>query len=191
MKPAFVVVDEFYEDPDAIVERALALEYTREKAVNYPGVMAETFQDLEPIMSSFSALLAGLDIKYRGIQGSFRVTTERDTEARAALVHLDSSDFSAVVHLSRRPAEGTSFYRHKRLGLEYVTAEDNRNPEVKRAIEEDTLDLSAWDLTHVIPMKYNRLVLFDGKHFHSGPQRLEGVTLADGRMTQNFFFYRA
>jgi hypothetical protein len=41
-----------------------------------------------------------------------------------------------------------------------------------------------------VPAKYNRLLLFDGKYFHSGAQRFSGSELADGRLTQNFFFYR-
>jgi hypothetical protein len=40
-------------------------------------------------------------------------------------------------------------------------------------------------------MKYNRLLIFDGKYFHSGAHRLTGDSLAEGRMTQNFFFFRA
>jgi uncharacterized protein DUF6445 len=110
---------------------------------------------------------------------------------RTSMVHVDTPDFSAIVHLSREPAEGTYFYRHKKLNLERVSPEDNVRPEVRQAIEADTLNPDAWEMLYMIPMRYNRLLIFDGKYFHSGAQRLTGAGLAEGRMTQNFFFYRA
>lgn len=191
MKHALIVVDDFYEDPDALVERILALPFRRESDVNYPGMMADTFQDVREPMQRFSELLGGLDIKYRGTQGGFRVTTEQDMATRTSLIHTDSSDYSAVVHLSKHPAQGTYFYRHKALGIDYLLPEHDHQPEVARAMARDTLNLDAWEVTQVVAMKYNRLLLFDGRYFHSGAQRLEGRSFAEGRLTQNFFFHRA
>lgn len=191
MRTTFIVVDDFYDDPDDVRDRALQLRYYRPEGVNHPGVVAATPDDLEPIMSAFSTLLGGLDLKCRRDEGAFRITTQADMALRRSIVHVDSPDFSAVVHLSKHDAEGTYFYRHKALGLERVSARDNRRPDVRAAIERDTLDLDAWEQIHMIPMKYNRLLIFDGKYFHSSAHRLTGCTLAEGRMTQNFFFFRA
>jgi hypothetical protein len=191
VKHTLLVVDDFYDDPDAVRERALGLEYARPDGVNYPGVVANTPDDVGPTMRRFSKLLGGIDIKYKPGEGAFRITTEADLAGRTSMVHVDTPDFSALVHLSRGAAEGTYFYRHRRLGIERVSAEDNQRKEVRDAIHADTLDLSAWELIHSVPMKYNRLLIFDGKYFHSGAQRLTGAALAEGRMTQNFFFYRA
>jgi hypothetical protein len=96
-----------------------------------------------------------------------------------------------VVYLGRAPSEGTCFYRHRRLGLDRIEAGHPRWSEVQAAITRDTLDAEAWELLDVIPMKYNRLLLFDGKQFHSGARRLTGETLAQGRLTQNFFLFLA
>ncbi len=142
-------------------------------------------------MGRFSKLLGGIDIRYKRGEGEFRVTTAADMGQRTSLVHVDTPDLSAIVHLSKDRTEGTHFYRHRRLDLERVSPEDNARPEVRRAIEADTLDLAAWELVHTIPMRFNRLLIFDGKYFHSGAQVLTGATLAEGRMTQNFFFFRA
>jgi hypothetical protein len=191
MRHAFVVVDDFYDDPDEIRARALRLKYKRPEGVNYPGVVASTPDDIEPAMASFSRLLGGIDIKCRRDQGAFRITTAADTARRTSMVHVDTPDFSAIVHLSKGQGEGTYFYRHKALDLERVSPEDNERPAVRRAIETDTLNLAAWEVIHMIPMKYNRLLIFDGKYFHSGAHRLTGATRAEGRMTQNFFFFRA
>jgi Family of unknown function (DUF6445) len=191
MKHAFLVVDDFYVEPERLRRRALRLPYARPSGVNYPGVAAHTPDDIRPVLERFSDLMGGLDIRATRDQGEFRITTASDTAMRTSLVHVDTPDFSAIVHLSKRPSEGTHFYRHKALALERVSAADNRRAKVRRAIEADTLDLRAWEHIFTIPMKFNRLVIFDGKYFHSGPQRLTGRTLAEGRMTQHFFFYRA
>lgn len=191
MRSTFVVVDDFYDDPDDVRDRALQLSYRRPEDVYYPGVVAATPDDIEQAMTAFSRLLGGIDIKCRRDEGAFRITTEADMATRRSLVHVDTPDFSAIIHLSKLEKGGTYFYRHKALGLERVSEEDNRRLEVRAAIERDTLNLGAWEQVHMIPMKYNRLLVFDGKYFHSGPARLTGHTLAEGRITQNFFFYRA
>ena len=190
MKHTFLVVDDFYENPDELRERALRLVYRRVEGVNYPGVTADTPDDIKPTMACFSELLGGMEIKCQRNQGAFRITTAADMGIRKSLVHVDTPDFSAIVYLSKMPGEGTYFYRHKALGIERVSKEDNLRPEVRRAIETDTLNLDAWEMLHSIPMKYNRLLIFDGKYFHSGAQLLTGASLEEGRMTQNFFFFR-
>jgi hypothetical protein len=190
MKHVFLVIDDFFDNPDEIRERALRLKYRRPEGVNYPGVVAATPDDIEPTMVSFSKLLGGIDIKCQRNEGTFRITTATDMATRKSMVHVDTPDFSAIVHLSKGDGEGTYFYRHKALNLERVSPEDNVRPIVRKTIETDTLNLNAWEVTHAIPMKYNRLLIFDGKYFHSGAHRLIGASLEEGRMTQNFFFYR-
>jgi hypothetical protein len=140
-------------------------------------------------MKRISIALGGVEVRWRLSQGAFRISTAADNIGRTSLVHLDGTDWSGVIHLSRTPTQGTFFYRHKELGLEYVGIEDDARPEVIAALKRDTLNLAAWEVTQVIPARYNRLVVFDGHHFHSGAQRESGVTLAEGRLTQNFFFH--
>ena len=190
MKHAFVVVDDFYDDPDGVRERALQQVFRRPEGVNYPGVAAEPVDEIASTMAELSRLLGGIGIKCRRNEGEFRVTTAADMAARPSMVHIDSSDFSALVHLSKEPCEGTYFYRHKRLGLDRVGGEDLESEDVREAIKRDTLNPNAWEVVHSIPMKYNRLVVFDGKYFHSGPRELKGADLVEGRLTQNFFFFR-
>jgi hypothetical protein len=191
MKPQMIVVDDFYPDPDEVVQYASKQTFVREANVNYPGLMAPTSRDVRPAMQQFARLLGGIDIKYNGLQGGFRITTCEDMQRRRGIVHIDSSDWSAVIHLSRTPTQGTYFYRHRRLGVDYASSADERYPDLLKAIMEDTNNPDAWEVTQTVPAKYNRLVIFDGKHFHSGPRELTGTSLADGRLTQNFFFFTA
>lgn len=191
MRHSFVIIDEFYDDPDAVRAHALSRPYATIAGVNYPGLTAETEQDVAPLIQRMAHVLGGFSARYYPSQGDFRVTLAVHESARGSMVHLDSTDYSGLVHLSKTPVEGTYFYRHKRLGLDYVTPADEGRPDVIDALVRDTLDPAAWEIVLEIPWKYNRLVLLDGKHFHSGARRFEGTTLADGRLTQNFFFDRA
>jgi hypothetical protein len=184
-----IVIDDFYEDPDAVREMALGLDYSYPAGVNYPGRTAATPQDIRPIVERFSDLLGGRALKCRSDDGNFRVTTQDDMSRRSSLVHVDTPEYSVVIHLSRDDREGTYFYRHRGLALERVSLEDNRNPAVRETIERDTLDLAAWEEMYRIPMRYNRMLLFDGKYFHSGAQTLAGGSIAEGRLTQHFFLF--
>lgn len=190
MNLAFLTIDDFYDNPDEIRERALRLAYRRPEGVHYPGVMAPTPDDIEPTLARFSRLLGGIGLKSQSNQGAFRITTAADMAARTSIVHCDTPDFSAIVHFSKAEAEGTYFYRHKGLGLDRLSPEDSVRPIVRQMLEADTMNLEAWEALFMIPMKYNRLLIFDGKYFHSGARRLAGASLAEGRMTQNFFFFR-
>jgi hypothetical protein len=188
MKHSLLIVDDFYDNPDDVRARALSLSYQRVEGVNYPGVMAATTDDIRPTLEHFSRLLGNIDIRCRRNEGTFRVTTECDMAIRKSLVHIDTTDFTAIVHLSKTNNEGTYFYRHKALNLERVSPKDNFSAIVHQAIEADTLNLDAWEMLYSIPMKYNRLIIFDGKCFHSGAINLTGSNILEGRMTQNFFF---
>jgi hypothetical protein len=191
MKQVFAVVDDFYEDPDDIRQRALGLIYRRPAGVNYSGVVATAPDDIAPIVARLSRLLGGVALESQAASGSFRITTAADAGSQTSLIHADAPDLTAIIYLSKHQTEGTYFYRHKALGIERISFGDPWLPMVRRAVEQDTLNLAAWEVTEEISMRYNRLVVFDGKYFHSGAQMLTGHSLAEGRMTQNFFFVRS
>src|SRR5262249_13908223 len=50
-----------------------------------------------------------------------------------------------------------------------------------------------WELTEVIPIRFNRLVLFNAKLFHSAhvPEGTFGGEAATRRLTQNLYLYLA
>jgi hypothetical protein len=191
MRTSFLIVDDFYDEPDSVRERALSLEFQPVPDTVYPGLTASTWQDVVPILRRVSDLLGGIGLAWYPPQGDFRITLRAHELGRMSMVHLDSSDLSGVVHLSQTPMEGTYVYRHKRLGLEYVPRELEQRADIIEALVRDTLDPDAWEVVQEIPMKYNRLLLFDGKHFHSGARRFVGEHLQEGRLTQNFFINRA
>ncbi len=187
MRPAIIICDDFYDDPDSIRTMALALDFQYPAEVNYTGRTAQTPQDIRPVVERLSDLLGGIGLRCRRDDGSFRVSTCDDALRQTSLVHVDSLDYSAVIYLSPDNREGTYFYRHRGLGLSRVAPRDNEDPKVRAAIENDTLDPEAWEQTDSIGARYNRLVLFDSKCFHSGARTFTGHAIAEGRLTQHFF----
>ena len=190
MEPVLAIVDGFAPDADALRERALALPFRRPEGVNYPGVEAAAAFAAEGVIERVAQLLGGTPLRWRGQPGAVRLTTAADAAERTSLVHADAPDFTAILHLSAAPAEGTYFYRHRALNIARIDPGAPWLPFVRQAAARDTLDLSAWEVTRLVPARFNRLVLFDGKFFHSGAQSLTGADAAEGRLTCNYFFDR-
>lgn len=130
--------------------------------------------------------------------------------------HCDGfCDYAGLVYLN--PSEqcfgGTSFWRHRSTGLELALGTSGSVPIRAQAVvptepepAEPTLtdDISdpgtgyliasneTWELTQVIPMEYNRFVLYSSNIFHSPlyDERDFGSTLEARRLTQNFYFVK-
>lgn len=129
----------------------------------------------------------------------------------------DFCDYAGLVYLNE-PAQcagGTSFWRHRASGLELASAGaegasslptlmarygvDDELSLVRRILGEGgeqvpegypTESNSMWELTRVIPMRYNRFLLYNSLLFHT-PHFYEerfGETLETRRLTQNLYF---
>ena len=191
VRPVLAIVDGFEADARGLRRRALAQPFRRPEGVNFPGLEAPPLGDPAPTMERFSKLLGGIELRWLGEQGMFRLTTSADAAGRTSLVHADTPDFTAVLHLSTARAEGTFFYRHRALGIERIDFDDPWLEFVRPTLVRDSTDLSAWEVTGAVPQRFNRLVIFDGKFFHSAARALTGGDRRSGRLTQNFFFSRA
>jgi hypothetical protein len=130
----------------------------------------------------------------------------------------DFCDAAGVVYLTKPEfcAGGTSFWRHRRTGLVRVpdTLEDEwaadaifttRSSSVE-ALVRNCLDEAMpdpgpgfpskmtewWQPELLIPMRWNRLVIYDSRLFHTPdvPQRF-GTTNEERRLTQNLYFSRS
>lgn len=138
--------------------------------------------------------------------------------ARQRQPHYDDfCDAAAVIYLNSpdRCAGGTSFWRHRGTGLARVpeSLEDewaaeavinSRSTSVETLIRhclDDALpdpgpgfpshDTRWWTRVASVPMRWNRLVIYDSRLFHTPdvPVRF-GSELEDGRLTQNLYFSR-
>jgi Family of unknown function (DUF6445) len=70
-----------------------------------------------------------------------------------------------------------------------MRARTQKTPEtLLKTFEADGFEIdSKWDQLSVVPMRFNRCIIFDSRQFHA---RLGGFGRSndDGRLTQNFFF---
>ena len=149
---------------------------------------------------------------------AFAVIAKRGSELVAAQrkPHFDDfCDYAGLVYLNspEQCAGGTSFWRHRLSGLERASQVNgaslpallarfgvaDEKSLVKRVLGEGepeaatgypTGSTAMWELTEVVPMKFNRLVVYDSNLFHT-PHFHEdrfGETLETRRLTQNLYF---
>lgn len=194
-----IVIDDFYQNPEAVRKLALNADYKDVTQLNYPGFQSVKSYSSAALVEKFEKILRrSLDANpVQSTFGKFRIML-RETGSRLK-VHLDGGcDWTGVLYLNL-PEDcqgGTAFYRHRRTGLEgrvpmgrvrSLGFQDWDSLE-RSIIEPDTLDATAWEQTMYIGMKFNRLVLFKGNELFHCHTHSFGSNKGDGRMTQNFFF---
>lgn len=190
MTRSLIVVDDFLDDPLAEREHALALPF--DVTGNYPGARTREHrtdgvaQGIAPLEIIFSNLICAEDDGYvtkweTQYNGAYQITTSRDR----SWIHADQHNgWAGVLYLTpgAPPSSGTGFYRHA-SGLE-------RWPDIeaeRALVGRDSQDMTRWKLVDQVGNRFNRLVLFDAKRFHSSLDYF-GHDLRSGRLTQVFFF---
>ncbi|HEY1078975.1 MAG TPA: DUF6445 family protein [Bdellovibrio sp.] len=197
-----IVIDDFYQNPDAVRDLALSAEYKDVTQLNYPGYQSIKAYSSDALTSKFADILGRrLDIDpAKHTFGKFRIML-KETGSRLK-VHLDGfSDWTGVLYLNPEKSceGGTAFYRHRATGLDgRVSIDkvnqlgfDSWNSLEKSIIEPDTMRMEAWEEQMYVAMKFNRLVLFKGNEMFHCHTHSFGLGKLDGRMTQNFFFNEA
>lgn len=195
----FIIIDDFYKDPDFV--RNIALSQSKEEHThgNYAGVMTDATYFNEQHYQMFSELCSMPVKSSTQFTGKFRFT--QDGEIGTQDIHFDICDgnclWAGVVYLTPNSEnnDGTIFWRHKSTGIEEIpmTLEGiqqygwNGVDDLKVFLETDGVDHSKWDKVLTIPYRYNRLVLFRPWKFHS-PGPGFGNTIEDSRLVQLFFF---
>ncbi|MFM1897503.1 MAG: hypothetical protein RLZZ385_2577 [Pseudomonadota bacterium] len=195
----YIIVDDFYSNPDELVRVALkSLKEEDSPTGNYAGVMTteyflgaesrEVFQKLTLEPSINSSTNANGRLRFTRANDSFKFHIHYDVDVQTR--------WAGVVYLSKNhpKTDGTCFWRHLRTGLEVAP----NTPEgfakygwkdfndLKAFLETEGLDESLWEKTFSIPYKYNRLVLFRPWLLHS-PGPAFGDTLESCRIVQTLF----
>jgi hypothetical protein len=193
-----IVVDDFYSDPHAVRKLALGVKY-----VHVPEYNVAAMQSIEAFYSDSMVQRIGDYVGGRvsfdqedAAFGKFRMMYKNAT-ARLH-IHNDRHPWAGILYLT--PDElsrgGTGFFWHKESGFSGPPEDPELRPEhgiaSRESFEEivvrDSLDLSCWEMFHLVPFKFNRLVLFRGSKFFHGTFKRFGDSPSNGRLTQNFFF---
>lgn len=176
--PAIIVVENFYEDPHKVREAALKLPFNVKG--NYPG--ARTIDHPTQEMREKFEHILGRKITYWPSQynGSFQYTLDENK----SWIHRDKTDFGVVVYLTpNAPLDGgTVLYRHKSTGLQKTITQEQ-----EFLLNNDGNDESLWEVVDRIGNKFNRAIIFQGKHSHKS-DRYFGTNLETARLFQTFFF---
>lgn len=194
------IIDDFYENPNVIRDFALKSKYLKfPDDSNYPGFESENSFFAEDHKTRFKNLInKEIVIKpNKWIYGKFRYNIE--SALSYSDIHIDSPDWAAMIYLTKDEdcIGGLGIYKHKNTGLievpsreeefEKFGCENFRDFDLKY-VSLDTKNPGAWELINMIPMKFNRLVLFKGsKYFHSITDKF-GSNIDNARLTHSFFF---
>ena len=205
-KNKYIIVDDFYPNPDLIREHALSLKYEDKTKGNYPGVMSETGLILPEFEKIFNDLTGEVVVPSSSpFTGKFRIIKKGDEYKQH--IHFDPNcipGWAGIIFLSK-PEDytlvngntietGTTFWKHKRTGLDEIPLTDvdlknngwNNVKEVEKFLNTEGLDEKLWIKQLTIPFKYNRLILFRPWLFHSAGPGF-GTTNENSRLIQLFF----
>lgn len=210
-----LLIDDFFEDPDAV--REAALDPSRNWAAPtsvYPGLLAypepECLTKLAPF---FSNLLKRQLRQSDQIFFSTVTKTEDELTPLQRRPHFDGSCFGGLVYLN--PPDqckgGTGFYRHRATGLCRYPEKISDVPrdlisrlglnsleELQKLVSAPPAADSAgyitesnaeWERFCLVEMKFNRFIIYDGQIFHSSVIRSSdfGTSPDERRLTLNFF----
>ncbi|MDJ0624861.1 MAG: DUF6445 family protein [Candidatus Caenarcaniphilales bacterium] len=206
MRQTYIVVDDFYKNPEQVRQFALAQEFKSPSyGTGYPGLETEPcdLKALMPIMQSVSKIV-GKKIGWdpESVQGMFRLMDKHLMDTRNNLIHTDPCRWTGIIYLSlaEHCKGGLSLFRHKETGLTRLHPQNdekvlwamnkyNMNYEqLTHWFYKQSLDLDKWIETDFISCQFNRLLLFDGGIFH-GIIQLFGDSKENSRLSQHFFVH--
>jgi hypothetical protein len=195
------IVENFYENPDAIRKYALEQEYMfcserLDLKYVYPGSRTKDLFDLDKnlhdkVCNKLISVFHNTEHDFMrwAISTSFQSVTD---EYKQGVIHTDTNTiFAAVLFLTpEAPLDaGTSLYRKSKTFDE---------AHYKQALADNDVRFKAGDIgmsteyhqmfDEVVRVNnvYNTIVIYEGRHFHAANQFF-GKTLEDSRLTQVFF----
>jgi hypothetical protein len=181
-----IVCENFYEDPHAVREYALSLDY--EESDYHRGRRTHGPHIFPGVKEKFEQLLGKKIIRWTetyGMCGRFQYCTAED----AIVYHADAQQWAAVVYLTPdAPHEtGTSLLVHKKTGARHCS-----DPKIWNAWQETAptglyLDGTPWDEIDKVGNVFNRLIIWDGHCPHSASKYF-GFTKETSRLFHIFFF---
>jgi len=179
--PSFLVVDNFYENPDEV--RKFALSRTFHNHPEYhKGRRTDECYRFAGLKERFEQLLGRKVINWEkyGTNGCFQYCIAGDQ----LVYHHDSQLYAGVLYLTpdAPPQTGTGLYRSK-----YTKKMKVPSAEHDMVFKNGFLDETEFELVDVVGNVYNRLILFDSHMIHAASKYF-GTTKENSRLFQLFFF---
>lgn len=182
MRAAIEIFDDFLPDPEEFLQRTRALRFHRSNLI--PGNLASDRVPWAGRLERRFEKMIGCSVKWATHLGSgtYRWTTGRQAATRKTEFYCHSDgihDVVCLLYLSppKHCHGGTGLYRHRETGL---TGYDNLEPvqkivdrtgqtvlELDTEILKDAYNPAAWEMTDLIGMRSNRLLMYNSRRFHS------------------------
>lgn len=195
------VVENFYENPDAIRKFALAQKFTFCKEIPnieyvYPGCRTQDLSSLDKAL--FDKICTKLvsvfhnaehDIMRWKVTTSFQSVSE---EYAQGVIHTDHNTiFAGVLYLTPdAPLNGgTSLFKKNKTFDEAKYQQALVDNDVRFKAGEIAMDISyhsMFDEIVRVNNVYNTLIIYEGRHYHAANEFF-GKTLKDSRLAQVFF----
>jgi hypothetical protein len=179
--PSFIVVDNFYENPDAVREFALNCEF-KEHPNNHKGRRTDETYRFPGLKERFEQLVGKKITSWEkyGTNCCFQYCIAGDL----LVYHHDLQEYAGVLYLTpdAPPQTGTNLYRSKHTKKMKVPHEEH-----SIVFKNGFYDSTEFDLIDVVGNVYNRLILFDAQTIHAAAAYF-GNTKENGRLFQLFFF---
>jgi hypothetical protein len=179
--PAYLVVDNFYENPDAVRNFALSLEFNYHP--NYhKGKRTDQCYRFNGLKERFEQLVGRKIINWEkyGTNGCFQYCIGGDQ----LVYHCDTQQYAGVLFLTPNApvTTGTSLFRSIHTKSMKVPEKDHAT-----VFQNGYLDPTQFERVDSVGNVYNRLVLFDSLTIHAASEYF-GSTKENGRLFQLFFF---
>ncbi len=209
-----VVIDNFVQSPDALIDDAVAMvPFPSVRENYYPGLRRQITPADTNSFDYVQAVCRGIVPVIHSTYGveSFEIldasyslvtTPPQHLQPLQSIPHFDFQDdesYAILHYLSKNPGGGTGFYRHIRSGFETLSPE--RIEAYKIAVDQDAVvhgtptgyfegnSNGFFELAR-IEARFNRALIYPGKLLHSGliPENFGfSSDPRQGRLTANIF----
>ncbi len=196
------VIDDFYPDPQQVRDLALEHDFSQGETFDghtYPGTVRPKH---EGFVGYFRLLLQNALKANVTIKGTAFVSS-LDGQFTEQWIHADTicAQWAAVIYLFDGHHEhGTALWRHRAsdkvlqdqdfydaLGVDVTNPEQVE--EFVQQIKTEGEDEKYWQMAGFSEARFNRLIAYPAKHFHSRyPRHSFGGTVENGRLVQVCFF---
>jgi len=195
------VVDNFYDDPDAVRKFALSQKYQFRHELKgelpfvFPGSRTKDLSVInKPLFEKVAQKISALFHNVENDRFRWSITTNFQSvsaEYGRGIIHYDNAIFAAVLYLSPdAPLDsGTSLFKpNKSFDQERYDASHKENHKnfLSGNVKMDASYHAMFDEIVRVNNVYNTLILYEGQHFHAANDFF-GQNLKDARLTQVFF----
>ena len=188
-----LIVDNFFDDPDKIINFSKQLNYKRSEDHHWPGTRSPQLGKVDKPFFDWSTkkimmLLFPMNIeqiKWNAIQHFQKIPYK--TYGKSGWIHRDyTSEFTVVIYLSHHPKSGTSLYKSQHFASQALYTDKKRKffKDLKASSSQEQWRKKAnasFEKVVDLHSNFNRLVLFDGHQWHGaenyGTQKEDRLTL--------------